>query len=301
MAAADKGKRPRASRPASLVQVYTAGLRWETEPMVMAWPPLQDDVSNTALHRLPLACPLEEPPGDHHTLWTALWQAACLLRPEVSPVQWSPRVRRLARLASALLHDEGTDIAAPGQHEDAQATVRRQLDDRMAEWVRRLLPSSRMPTAGLFHREISVLESEELDLDAMEACRRDCGVTLVAWRRRHVSAPMARPKTSNGPPEQDHWHWRVVAGLEGLEGPGVRGGSVKLEERFQPRSVLLLPQEVEAVWGCGYGMRLDPVAPSDKTSLGFSGAWQLRSLYGGWAAVEVVRMLMLRANRTQPG
>lgn len=86
MAAADKAERRHASRPASLVQMYTAGLRWETEPMVMA--PTQDARSTTALHRLPLTCPLEEPPGDHHTLWTALWQAACLLRPEVSPVQW---------------------------------------------------------------------------------------------------------------------------------------------------------------------------------------------------------------------
>ena len=299
MAAADKAGKPRTSRPASLVQVYMAGLRWETEPMVIAQ--TQDARSTMALHRLPLACPLEEPPGDHDTLWTALWQAACLMRPEFSPVQWRPWVQRLARVANALIHEGDTDVDAPGQHEEAQATMRRQLDDRMTEWVRRLLPSSRMPTAGLFHREISVLESEELDLDAMEACRRDGGVTLVAWRRRHVSAPKAQPKTSNGPPEQDHWHWRVVAGLEGLEGPGAWGDSVKLERRFQPRSVLLLPQEVEAVWGCGYGMRLDPVASSDKTSLGFSGAWQLRSLYGNWAAVEVVRVLMLRPKRTQPG
>ena len=135
----------------------------------------------------------------------------------------------------------------------------------------------------------------------MEACRRDGGVTLVVWRQRHGPVPKAQPKASNGSAEQDHWHWRVVAGLEGQVDPGARGDSVKLEGRFKPRSVLLLPQEVEAVWGCGYGMRLDPVASSDKTSLGFSGAWQLRSLYGNWAAVEVVRVLMLRPNRTQPG
>lgn len=83
MAAADKAERLRAGLPASLVQVYTAGLRWETEPMVMAL--AQDARSTMALHRLPLTCPLEEPPGDHPTLWTALWQTACLLSPEFSP------------------------------------------------------------------------------------------------------------------------------------------------------------------------------------------------------------------------
>lgn len=298
MAAADKGRRPRASRPASLVQVYTAGLRWETEPMVMAWPPLKDAVSNTALHRLPLTCPLEEPPGDHHTLWTALWQAACLLRPEVSPAQWRPRVRRLARVASAMIQARETDIVAPGQHEEAQATTRRQLDDRMAEWVRRLLPPFRMSTAGPPHSEVSVLESVELDLDAMEACRKDGGVALVAWRRSPVPAPTVRSKPANGP---RHWYWRVVAGLEGLEGPGARGNSVKLEGRFQARSVLLLPQEVEAVWGCGYGMRLDPAASLGIPSLGFSSHRQLRSLYGSWTAVEVVRVLMLRPSPGSQG
>ena len=81
MAAADKAQRQHASRSASLVQVYTAGLQWKTEPMVMAL--AQDAPSTTSLHRLPLVCPLDEPPEDHHTLWTALWQAACLFRPEV--------------------------------------------------------------------------------------------------------------------------------------------------------------------------------------------------------------------------
>lgn len=102
MAATDKAGKPRTSRPASLVQVYTAGLRWETEPMVMAL--AQDAASTTSLHRLPLACPLEEPLGDHQSLWTALLQAVCLLRPQVSPAQWRPRVRRLARIAGALVH-----------------------------------------------------------------------------------------------------------------------------------------------------------------------------------------------------
>ena len=59
MAAADKAGRSRASFPASLVQVYTAGLRWETEPMVIAQ--TQDTRSTMTLHRLPLTCPLEEP------------------------------------------------------------------------------------------------------------------------------------------------------------------------------------------------------------------------------------------------
>jgi len=296
MAAADKAQRQRASRPASLVQAYTAGLRWETEPMVTSLPPLQDDASNTALHRLPLVCPLEEPPGDHHTLWTALWQAACLMRLEVSPVQWRPRVRRLARLASALVHDEGTDIAAPGQYEEAQATIRTQLDGRVAEWVRRLLPSSRMPTAGHVRSEISILESAELDLDAMEDCRKEGGITLLAWRRRRdfVSKAKSEPNAANCPPKQGYWQWRVVAGLEGAEGSGDSGNRAKPEGRFQPRSVLLLPQEAEAVWGCGYGMRLDPAASLEPPSSGSSGHWQLRSLYGSWTAVEVVRVLMLR-------
>lgn len=294
MAAADKAGKPRTSRPASLVQVYTAGLRWETEPMVIAQ--TQDAWSTMALHRLPLTCPLEEPPGDHHTLWTALWQAACLMRLEVSPVQWRPRVRRLARVANTLIHEGHMDINAPEAHEAAQATLRTQLDERMAEWVRRLLPSSRMPTAGHFRSEISVLESAELDLDAMEDCRKEGGVTLLAWRRRRdsVSKAKSQPNAANCPPKQGYWQWRVVAGLEGAEGSGDSGNRAKPEGRFQPRSVLLLPQEAEAVWGCGYGMRLDPAASLDTTAPGSSGHRQLRSLYGSWTAVEVARLLMLR-------
>lgn len=294
MAAADKAERRHASHPASLVQVYTAGLLWETEPMVMAL--AQNAASTTSLHRLPLACPLEEPPGDHHTLWTALWQAACLLRPGVSPVQWRPRVRRLARVANALIHERETDVDAPGQREVAQATVRRQLDDRMAEWVRRLLPSSRMSTAGPFHSEVSVLERAELDLDAMEACRQEGGVTLLAWRCRRDSVfkQKSELRTATGLPEEEPWQWRVAAGLEGLEDAGDGGNRAKPERRYQPRSVLLLPQETEAVWGCGYGMRLDPAAALDITSPASRDHWQLRSLYGSWTAVEVVRVLMLR-------
>lgn len=298
MEAADKAGKPRTSRPASLVQAYTAGLRWETEPMVMAWPPLQNAVSNTALHRLPLVCPMEEPPGDHHSLWTALWQMACLLRPEVSPVQWRGRVQRLARVANALIHEGDTDVDAPGAHEASQATLRTQLDERMAEWVRRLLPSSRMPRVGHFRSEISVLESAELDLDAMEDCLKEGGVTLLAWRRRRdsVSKTKSQPNAANCLPKQGHWQWRVVAGLEGAEGSGDSGNRAKPEGRLLPRSVLLLPQEAEAVWGCGYGMRLDPTASLESTLPGSSGHWQLRSLYGSWTAVEVVRVLMLRPN-----
>ena len=264
----------------------------------MAWPRLKDAVSNTALHRLPLACPLEEPPGDHHTLWTSLWQAACLMRPEFSPVQWRPRVRRLARVANALIHEGGTDLDAPGAHEAAQAAMRTQLDDRMTEWVRRLLPSSRMPKAGHFRSEISVLESAELDLDAMEDCRKEGGVTVLAWRRRRdsVSKTKSQSNAANCPPKQGYWQWRVVAGLEGLEGAGGCGDRAEPDGRFQPRSVLLVPQETEAVWGCGYGMRLDPAASLEPPSSGSSGHRQLRSLYGSWTAVEVARVLMLRLN-----
>ena len=264
--------------------------------MVVALAPAQDARYTTALHRLPLACPLEEPPGDHHTLWTALWQAACLTRPEFSPVQWQPRVQRLARVANALIHEGDTDVDAPGAHEAAQAAMRTQLDDRMTAWVRRLLPSSRMPTAGHLRSGGSFLESAELGLDAMEDCRKEGGVTLLAWRRRRDSVfkPKSEPSEANGLPEQEPWQWRVVAGLEGLEGSGDRGNRGKPEGRFQPRSVLLLPQEAEAVWGCGYGMRLDPAASLEPPSSGSSGHWQLRSLYGSWTAVEVVRVLMLR-------
>lgn len=236
--------------------------------------------STTSLHRLPLACPLEEPPGDHHTLWTALWQAACLLRPDVSPARWRPRLRRLARIAGALLHVD-TRADAPEQHE-ATEDPRTVLDARMAEWVRRLLlPLPRMTDSS--RPTISVLESAELDLDAMELCRREGGVVLVAWQRIHPA------KRGDG-----GWQWRVVAGLEGLENPTARGASANLGERIQPRSVLLLPQEAEAVWGCGYGMRLDPAASLDTTSPETSNHWQLRSLYGGWTAVEVVQVLMLK-------
>ena len=296
MAAADKVERRRARCPASLVQVYTAGLRWETEPMVMAL--AQVAASTTSLHRLPLACPLEQPPGDHHTLWTALWQAACLMRPEFSPVQWRPRLQRLARVANALIHEGDTDVDAPGAHEAAQAAMRTQLDDRMTEWVRRLLPSSRMSTAGHVRSGGAVLESAELDLDAVEDCRKEGGITLLAWRRRRdsVSKVKSQSNAANCPPKQGYWQWRVVAGLEGAEGSGDSGNRAKPEGRFQPRSVLLLPQEAEAVWGCGYGMRLDPAASLESASPGSNGHRQLRSLYGSWTAVEVARVLMLRPN-----
>lgn len=280
MAAADNAERLHAGRPASLVQVYTAGLRWETEPMVMALAPTQDTETAAPLHRLPLECPVEEPLGDHRSLWTALWQAACLLRPEVSPAQWRPRMRRLARIAGALIHVEAKADAAE-QHE-AIKDPRTGLDVQMAEWVRRLLLPARQ-TGGSFRPTISVLESTELDLDAMELCRREGGVLLVAWRGVHPA------KRGDG-----GWQWRVVAGLEGLEDPRARGAPANLGEEFQPRSVLLVPQEAEAVWGCGYGMRLDPLASLDIASPGPNGRWQLRSLYGGWTAVEVVRVLMLR-------
>lgn len=246
----------------------------------MALAPTQDAATAAPMHRLPLECPLEEPPGDHHTLWTALWQAACLLRPDVSPARWRPRVCRLARIAGALIHVE-TKADAPEQNEATQDPMTA-LDVRMAEWVRRLLlPSPR--TTDSLRPAISVLESTELDLDAMELCRRQGGVVLVAWQRVHPA------KRGDG-----GWQWRVVAGLEGLEGPRARVASGNLGEGFQPCSVLLVPQELEAVWGCGYGMRLDPAESLDTSSPETSSHRQLRSLYGGWTAVEVVRVLMLR-------
>lgn len=240
----------------------------------------QDAASTTSLHRLPLACPLEEPPGDHRSLWTALWQAACLLRPEVSPAQWRARVRRLARIAGALIHGD-TKADAPEQHEAMQEPMTA-LDVRMAEWIRRLLlPLPR--TTDSLRPAISVQERAELDLDAMERCRREGGVLLVAWRGVHPA------KRGDG-----GWQWRVVAGLEGVEGPTARGASSNLREGLEPRSVLLVPQEAEAVWGCGYGMRLDPAASLDTSSPETSSHRQLRSLHGGWTAVEVVRVLVLR-------
>lgn len=201
-----------------------------------------------------------------------------------------------ARVANALIHERETDVDAPGAHEATQATLRTQLDERITEWVRRLLPSSRMPTAGHFRFDISVLESAELDLDAMEDCHKEGGVTLLAWRRRRDSVSKAKSLTNaaNCLPKQGHWQWRVVAGLEGTGGSGDSGNRAKPEGRFQPRSVLLMPQKAEAVWGCGYGMRLDPVASLESASPGCSGHRQLRSLYGSWTAVEVVRVLMLR-------
>lgn len=240
----------------------------------------QDARSTMALHRLPLTCPLEEPPGDHHTLWTALWQAACLLHPEVSPAQWRARVRRLARIAGALIRVV-TKADVPNQREATQ-DPRTALDVRMEEWARRLLLPLPPPTDS-FRPAISVQECAELDLDAMDQCRTEGGVLLVAWRR-------ARPATQG----DDGWQWRAVAGLEGFEDPRARGASANFGEGFQPRSVLLVPQEVEVVWGCGYGTRLDPVASLDTTSPETSSNWQLRSLYGSWTAVEVTRVLMLR-------
>ena len=179
MVAADNAEKPRASRPASLVQVYTAGLQWETEPMVIAWAPTRGAATAAPLHRLPLECPVEELPGDHRSLWTALWQAACLLRPEVSPAQWRPWVRRLVRIDGALVCVD-TKAGAPTQHEPTQ-DPRTALDVRMAEWVHRLLlPAPQMGDS--FRPTISVLESTELDLDAMELCRRQGGVVLIAWQ-----------------------------------------------------------------------------------------------------------------------
>lgn len=152
----------------------------------------------------------------------------------------------------------------------------------MAEWARRL-PLRFPPPTDSFRPGIFVQESAELDLDAIGRCRRERGVVLVACRGVQPA------KRGDG-----DWQWRVVAGLEGLEDPTARGASANLGKGFQPCSLLQVPQEAEAVWGCGYGMRLDPLASLDTTSPETSSHWQLRSLYGGWTAVDVVRVLMLR-------
>lgn len=263
------------------VQRYAGGLRWETEVGVdrVDFKYQTGTHSHRSWHPLPMDCPLHDVPAGQASLWTALWQVACLMRPEWSPDQWRPRLRRLARTAGGLTGhgDSQPGAASPG------ASAHSALNDRMAEWVRRLLPLSRMPTRGIQRPAVQVREvreTTELDLEAMEACRQGRGAMLVGWR------------VSTGTALQ----WRVVAGLEGTQDPqGV----------FRPRSVLLLPQETEAVWSCGYGTRLDPVAGQDAQSseidtfttdftiTSTTPSWQLRSLDGRWAAVEGVRVLML--------
>lgn len=265
----EKRVQTKANDRASVVQVYTAGLRFETEVSVDTQEPHQAMTGERAQHFLPSDCPLYDVPNGQVSLWTALWQVACLLRSEWSPSQWRPRLRRLARIACSLTN---------GEHV---------LDERMAEWVRRLLPASQMTVRGVDRLAIKVHEASGLDLAALETCRRKGGAMLVAWRRVHraVDHDMGHiASAAEAGPTLDDLQWRVIAGLEGTQGSGLV---------FQPRSVLLLPQGTEAAWGCGYGLRLDPVVTREAALPEHPHLWQLRTLYGGWDRVEVVKVLML--------
>lgn len=71
MAAADKAERLRAGRPASLVQVYTAGLRWDTELMIKAW--THDAAPRIFLHRLPWLCGFPSRIYCNGMWWRAGW------------------------------------------------------------------------------------------------------------------------------------------------------------------------------------------------------------------------------------
>lgn len=266
---AEKRVQTKANDRASVVQVYTAGLRFETEVSVDTQEPHQAMTGERAQHFLPLDCPLYDAPDGKGSLWTALWQVACLLRSEWSPSQWRPRLRRLARITGSL---------TTGEHV---------LAERMAEWVRRLLPASQMTVRGVDRLAIKVHEASGLDLAALETCRRKGGAMLVAWRTVHRAVDHDVGDAANAAeagPTVDDLQWRVVAGLEGTQGSGLV---------FQPRSVLLLPQGMEAAWGCGYGLRLDPVVTREAALPEHPNLWQLRTLYGGWSRVEVVKVLML--------
>lgn len=272
----------RGEASASVVQVYTTGLRFETEIGVDAPESNLGTSSDRVWHSLPMDCPLYDAPEGQRSLWTALWQVACLLRPEWSPNQWRPRLRRLARIAGALtVHGDPQLVAVPSGQSDLTA-----LDERMAEWVRRLMPSSQMPARGIQRSAIEVREATGMDLAGMEVCQRHGGALLVAWRRVSHSTDHANGRRGSATFTAPNLHWRMVAGLGGTQGS--RG-------KLLPSSVLLLPQSLEAVWGCGYGMRLDPVVRQDANSPQTQNLWQLRGLDGRWTVVEMVRVLMLDA------
>jgi hypothetical protein len=154
----------------------------------------------------------------------------------------------------------------------------------MVEWVRRLLPLSRMPTRGIQRPAIQVRETAGLDLETVEACRSHGGVALVAWRRNSDATGLNKTHPSNVASTAQGLQWRLLAGLEGFQSQA---------PVFQPCSMLLLPQGTEAVWGCGYGLRMDPVVEQHARSPDKANPWVLRSLHGHLTTAEVVKALML--------
>lgn len=279
---------------ASVVQVYTAGLGFETEPMVCARSAASTVGTcemQPSLHRLPLHCPLLEVYEQDSSAWTGLWQASCLLRPEVSPVLWRQRIRRLAQIIKGFpASADGLEpFARVNSTDDLKSVSLRkaaELKDPelvMSEWIQRLIPTGMLGTSDRF-KGVSVSDSSALDLKSLEICVRSRGVALLAWQR---SVANRTALTTQAPIEMEtprRWQWRVVAGVEGLKA---------LNCHFQSRSVLLPPQGTEAAWACGYGLRLDPHVIRDAASPETTRLWQLRSLYGAWDRVEVLRVLML--------
>jgi len=264
----------------SVVQVYTAGLRFETEPMVCSHRSVTSAGSQAPLpaaHRLPLQCPLLKPSSEHRSAWTALWQAACLLRPEISPTLWRQRIRRLERIThgrSAVANHLDLDT---GLGEVVERVENLAVAVWMSKWLQHLMPPRMLGLTDRF-RGVSVSQDAVLDLKSVETCVRSGGVALLA--RHPQMASLSDPSMSNPedttPPIQ--WVWRVVAGLEGTKAR---------EHSFQSRSVLLLPQDAEGVWGCGYGGRLDALATDSSDSKVSDNLWTWRSVDGGKGTVHV--------------
>lgn len=280
---------------ASVVQVYTAGLRFETEPMVCVRPaasPVGTRELQPSLHRLPLQCPLLEVDEQDSSAWTALWQASCLLRPEVSPVLWRQRIRRLARIIKGFpASADGLEPFARVNSTDGLKSVSlrkaAELKDPvlgMSEWVQRLMPAGMLGTSDRF-QGVVVSDSAALDLKSLESCVRSGGVALLAWKRSVATRSALSTQALIGMETPRHWQWRVVAGVEGLKA---------LNRHFQSRSVLLLPQDTEAVWGCGFGGRLDPLVHDVPEHVGCANRCTWRSLDGAKATVEVCRVLLIR-------
>lgn len=307
---AEKRVQSKANDRASVVQVYTAGLRFETEPMVCTGSAASALGQIDALgslsqrpnrQRLPLQCPLVEGDWDQHSdvgadseamaaigsTWTALWQVACLLRPEVSPVLWRQRIRRLARIVKGQSASGAGLEAPPGLDntglKDAApigltGTV---VAQGMSQWIQRLMPAGMLGVTDRYPG-VSVTEGPALELKTLEDCVRSGGVALLGWQRVRPERSGLRDQAQVTAVTSRHWQWRVVAGIEGLKPLGLH---------FQSRSVLLLPQEGEAVWGCGYGKRLDPNWLAGGGSRQLAGLWALRGLDGALSTVDVVRVL----------
>lgn len=284
---------------ASVVQVYTAGLRFETEPMVCVRPaasPVGTRELQPSPHRLPLQCPLLKVDEQDSSAWTALWQASCLLRPEVSPVLWRQRIRRLARIIKGFpASADGLEPFASGNSTDGLKSVSSrkaaELKDPvlgMSEWVQRLMPAGMLGTSDRF-QGVVVSDSAALDLKSLESCVRSGGVALLAWKRSVATRSALSTQALIGMETPRHWHWRVVAGVEGLKA---------LNRHFQSRSVLLLPQDTEAVWGCGFGGRLDPLVHEAPDQLGYADRWNWRCLDGGKTIVEIIQVLQIQPQST---